>query len=286
MLYVRAATLPPSTMTRTRQFLCLHLIIIAIHPSQSFDFSKMTRPILYSAWFCPYAQRVWSCLNFFDISFDLVESLGSGMDAAYTKHPDLLKWNPKGLVPTLVTKDGMQCESIDILTSLYSERYQEREFQKLREEALKWNRLVCSPFYRVLMKQNRQDQERAWQDMVDGMVAFSDKLVDNDDNTISFYNYNEKRDDEPSLVDFTVFPFIHRLYIIQHYRAFCLADTHPLANDKIERWQARMEGLPGVASTIAERQSLINVYLRYADGSAQSKVGDAVRSGKEAHDIQ
>lgn len=274
---------------RTRPFLWLHLIIVALHPSQPFDVSKMTRPpVLYSAWFCPYAQRVWSCLNYFDLPFGLVEALGSGMEASYTKHPDLLRWNPKGLVPTLVTKDGIQCESIDILTSLYSERYQERqeEFQKLREEAQKWNRCICSPFYRVLMKQNRQDQDRAWQDMVNGMVAFSDELVLDDDKTISFYNYNGKKNDNgPSLVDFTVFPFIHRLYIVQHYRGYRLADTDAVANDKIEKWRTRMEALPGVSRTIAERQPLINVYLRYADGSAQSKVGDAVRSGKEAHDI-
>ena len=122
--------------------------------------------------------------------------------------------------------------------------------------------------------------------MVNGMVAFSDELVLDDDNTISFYNYNGKKNDNgPSLVDFTVFPFIHRLYIVQHYRGYRLADTDAVANDKIEKWQARMEALPGVAGTIAKRQPLINVYLRYADGSAQSKVGDAVRSGKEAHDI-
>jgi len=257
----------------------------------SFFNAKMAKPVLYSAWFCPFAQRVWACLNYFHVEYDLIESLGSGMEAAYTKHPDLLQWNPKGLVPTLVFQDGdevdAKCESIDVLRDLYSERYKgrESEFAKLHDEALEWNRQICSPFYRVLMKPDQASREQAWQDMVDGMAAFSDKLVDGKDESISFYDYDGKKDDEPSLVDFTVFPFVHRLYIVEHYRGFSLSDADPAVSDKIQRWQAKMEALPAITSTIAEKQPLIDVYLRYADGSAQSKVGDAVRSGKEAHDI-
>lgn len=210
------------------------------------------------------------------------------MTPAYTKHPDLLRWNPKGLVPTLLMPDGdVKCESIDILTSLFTERYQERkqEFEELRTEALEWNKRICSPFYRVLMKKDRVDQEQAWQDMVNGISAFSDKLVKSDDKSISYYDYKGRRGDEPSLVDFTVFPFIHRLYIIEHYRGFLLEDSDAAVNDKIQLWRAKMEASPAVAETIAERKPLIDVYLRYADGTANSKVGDAVRSGREAHDI-
>lgn len=246
-----------------------------------------TKPIFYSAYFCPYAQRAWCCLNFLGIDYELVEALGSGMDAAYTKHPDLLESNPKGLVPTLLMTDGtVKCESIDILRDLYCERYPTRkdEFDMLHDEAVEWNKLICSPFYRVLMKPDEAGRQEAWHDMLDGMEAFSDKLSVERDSGISFYNYSGKQnDDEPSLVDFTVFPFIHRLYIVKHYRGFRLDDGR--VGDKIRQWQAKMEALPAVTETMANRQTLIDVYLRYADGSAQSKVGDAVRSGKEAHEI-
>jgi glutathione S-transferase len=258
----------------------------------------MTQRVLYSAYFCPYAQRVWACLNHFRIPYDLQEALGSGMDAAYTKHPDLLKWNPKGLVPTLVTRRQeenndqvvqVQCESIDILRDLYFEQQgknNELLLDRLHNEAVEWNKLICSPFYRVLMKPDEAGRQAAWQDMVKGLSAFSDNLALDGDESISFYNYNGKEsDDEPSLVDFTVFPFVHRLYIIEHYRGFRLADADVTVGDKIQRWQQKMEALSSVRDTIADRQPLIDVYLRYADGSAQSKVGDAVRSGKEAHDI-
>jgi glutathione S-transferase len=130
--------------------------------------------------------------------------------------------------------------------------------------------------------------------MLDGIAAFSERLhwhgrgQDNarDFESISFYNFSGKLKDEPSLVDFAVFPWIHRLYIIEHYCGFCLADASPEeVNDKIESWRQKMEILPAVRKTLAERKSLLEVYQRYADGSAQSKVGDAVRQGKDAHDI-
>lgn len=278
-------------MRTPSRLLCHLLLVIFLVQSTGLSLSNvnMAKTVLYSAYFCPYAQRVWACLNYFDIHYQLVESLGSGLTPAYTKHPDLLRWNSKGLVPTLVThyenQVDVKCESIDILRALYSERYKEREaeFSKLYAEALEWNKRVCSPFYRVLMKPDEASRQRAWQDMVDGLSAFSDKLIVDED-TISFYDYEGKQDDEPSLVDFTVFPFVHRLYIIEHYRGFRLPDADPVVGDKIYRWQQRMEALPAVADTLAERQSLIDVYLRYSDGSAQSKVGDAIRAGKEAHE--
>ena len=248
----------------------------------------MVKPRLYSAWFCPYAQRVWACLNYFDVDFELVEALGSGFEVAYTKHPDLLRWNPKGLVPTLVTDKDVKCESIDILKELYLERYEGNDevFSRLYDEANEWNKQICSPFYRVLMKPDQKDRERGWKDMTNGITAFSDRLLLQTDGSVSFYCYSGKNGNEPSLVDFAVFPFIHRLHIIEYYRRYYLVDgvSHE-TYDKMERWQAKMKALPAVAKTLADRQSLIDVYNRYADGSAQSKVGDAIRQGKEAHDV-
>ena len=34
-----------------------------------------SRNVLYSAYFCPYAQRVWAALNELELPFQLVESL-------------------------------------------------------------------------------------------------------------------------------------------------------------------------------------------------------------------
>jgi len=41
----------------------------------------------------------------------------------------------------------------------------------------------------------------------------------------------------------------------------------------------------GVKETLPDKKELLKSYERYADASAKSLVGDAVRAGKEAHDI-
>jgi glutathione S-transferase len=222
------------------------------------------------------------------VEFELVEALGSGLEAAYTKHPDLLLYNPQGLVPTLVIRNEVKCESIDILEELYSKERtgNDKVFSRLNDEAMKWNMHICSPFYRVLMKPDEKCREQGWKDMTNGITEFSDRLLSRTDGSISYYHYEGKIGDEPTLVDFAVFPFIQRLYIIEHYRGYRLEDQVAREiYEKMRRWQAKMETLPAVAKTLADRQALIDVYNRYADGTAQSKVGDSVRQGKEAHDI-
>ena len=41
----------------------------------------------------------------------------------------------------------------------------------------------------------------------------------------------------------------------------------------------------GVKDTLPDKTDLLKSYERYANASAKSMVGDAVRAGKEAHDI-
>mmetsp|Transcript_21143 Transcript_21143/g.38270 ORF Transcript_21143/g.38270 Transcript_21143/m.38270 type:complete len:263 (-) Transcript_21143:187-975(-) len=260
--------------------------------------SSSSKPILYSAWFCPYAQRVWAGLHHFDVDFELIESLGSGMQPKYTKLPELLIANPQGLVPTLVypnnSKDTIKCESIDILKDLYQERtpQKEEELSELYQEAKLWNQKVCSPYYRVLVKPDQAGRREGWKDMLAGLTAFSKLLqweeTGGETRTISFYDCkgNSQDDSKPSLVDFTVFPWIHRLCVIEVYRNFRLVDGVPGdVYEKIESWTKKMEALPAVQKTLANRTALIDSYKRYADGVVQSKVGEAVRQGKEAHNI-
>jgi len=326
---------------------------------------KTPTPTLYSAWFCPYAQRAWSCLNYFEIEFDLIESLGSGMTVSYTKIPELLKVNPKGLVPTLVypavaakeevngkgnndekddKKDIVQCESLDILLDLYQKHSSTSSknnqkggrdedysvlLKQLYRDARTHNKNVCSPFYRALMKRDEIDRQEGWKAMADGIVAFSDHLEwkatatrqdtnkeeENEEGEsgsatkklkcISFYQLSpspspsnaknqhgdsndeqEEEAEEPNLVDFTVYPWINRLCVIEHYRGYKLMDKVPRhVSDKIYAWKDKMESLPAIQKTVAEEKRLIDSYSRYAAGTVQSKVGEAVRQGKDADTV-
>mmetsp|Transcript_23395 Transcript_23395/g.32783 ORF Transcript_23395/g.32783 Transcript_23395/m.32783 type:complete len:298 (+) Transcript_23395:209-1102(+) len=288
-----------------------------------------TKPILYSAWFCPFAQRVWSCLNYFEVDYDLHESLGSGLDKSYAKLPELLKANPKGLVPTLVypavsslededkQKDIIQCESLDILLDLYEKHSNggndEDVLKELYQDANEWTKKICSPFYRVLMKPDKVGREEGWKEMTDGIVEFCDHLEwkatpaktvteEEEDGSatkkvrcVSYYQLsksssakisNDEEEEEPTLVDFTVYPWINRLCVVEHYRGFKLMDKVPRdVSDKIYAWVDKMEALPAVQKTLADEKKMIAAYSRYADGTVESKVGDAVRQGKDVDSI-
>ena len=83
--------------------------------------------ILYSAWFCPFAQRVWCAMNELGVHYELVEALQiDPVSEAYVKDANLLMHNPKGLVPTLVVQENddseksyVVCDSMNILKQLY-----------------------------------------------------------------------------------------------------------------------------------------------------------------------
>ena len=243
--------------------------------------------------------------------FELVESLGSGLEASYTKLPELLACNPKGLVPTLVlstiiNKKEVLCDSIDILLRLEHDVATKKQateattgslpagredIQKQYDAANEWNRRICSTFYRVLMKQNQDDRDIAWNEMVQSLSDFSQHLSPSDDekedNKGGFYDQH----DNPDMVDFTVYPFVSRLFVIQHYRGYQLKPTdnkdHAFAR-RLFAWQARMEARPAVAQTREAPDyptKLLPIYEKYADGTANSQVGNAIRHGKEAHTV-
>ena len=153
------------------------------------------------------------------------------------------------------------------------------------EAALQFNQQICSPFYGVLMKQTTEERQAARKQMVQGITDFAAHLEwqNEKDVTISFFDSQP----EPSIVDFCVFPFLHRLYIIEHYKGLVLPESTAAEKEvasKIRQWIAKMEARPSVQSTLAKPVDLIPIYLRYADGTAKSKVGDLVRKGQQAHD--
>ena len=230
---------------------------------------------------------------------------------AYIKDPGLLESNPKGLVPTVVqhirsddgddnsrSRTNVVCDSLQILRDLYEIQLGQKDAAQLHDEAVEWNRRLCSPFYPVLMRQTESERRQAWEKMVEGISAFCEHLEettddDNEDDAgISFYKSSScasaANGEEPSLVDFCVFPFVHRLYIVEHYKGLQLPDRtaqERKVKQKIDRWRTKMEARPSVRPTLASPEDLIPIYRRYADGTAKSKVGDSVRQGKQAHDV-
>lgn len=67
---------------------------------------------IYSAWFCPYAQRVWMTLEHYGIPHEYIEGMVVNDDQSpgqfgITKLKRLLELNPKGQVPTMELSSGV-----------------------------------------------------------------------------------------------------------------------------------------------------------------------------------
>ena len=254
--------------------------------------SKIEKIRFYSAWFCPYAQRAWMVLNNLGIPYNLIESL-EYVDAkqGYKKDKRLLEINPKGLVPTLevfeaevsdrnqkvdvnLTPPRVVKESIDVIKFLYEYVGKPVSDSQVSDANIA-DKTVCSPFYRCLMKQAKEEQLKGWNDLLSGLQRFVEGIEDG-----KFYKSNSV-----NIVDFTVYPWGFRLYVLEQFCGFKL-DSNLQWVQKFVDWKYRMENeVQGVKETLTDSEKLLKSYERYSDGTANTLVGNAVNKGKEAHDI-
>jgi len=267
----------------------------------------------YSAWFCPYAQRAWLTLEHHKIPYEYVESLTveedqKDGDHGYQKNPRLLELNPKGLVPTLefppqydfqnthiqeeklrkVGNSLVISESIDCIEFLNAMVMSSQTANgglcdlipdpSLSSIALDFNQSICSTFYKILMKPTREEQKEAFDSFLLGIAKFLQDVKQD-----GFY-----KSTHPTIVDFTVIPWILRLPLLQYYRP--MFDMHNVftneTSQKLDAYIQRIKNLDAVQKTLWDsEEALFAVYRRYAEGTATSQVGQAVRSGKNAHDV-
>jgi len=240
----------------------------------------------YSAWFCPYAQRAWIALNHCGVPYELLDGLVLDHQdpykaLGYTKHPGLLKANPKGLVPTLVEGNNLPVyESLicveyasELSTngrSLLPESAAERAHARIQADWV--NKHVCSPFYNVLVRKDPDERKQAFEHLQQNLETLSTEIK----SPLYFGN-------DLSIVDVALFPWIHRIVdakILETFRGMVVRMP-----EKLQEWHKTMLALPSVATTIAEPERLVGSYQRYADATAKSAVAEAVRQGKNAHDI-
>lgn len=252
---------------------------------------------LYSAWFCPYAQRAWMALELCKIPYELVEALTLDAELKdYIKNQRLLEINPKGLVPT-----------VEVTTASFT--------SPLLLRCAQWaNRVVCSPYYRCLVRRDPAEQQAAWTDLQQGWRQFSsllraeiteelvESLESNDADACvaapatapalgdeeAFFFGNRRAGSSssfsPSIVDLTVFPWCFRFYVLARFRGFALDEAEPYVK-RLRAWEVAMHANPAVQATLPDKEKLLATYARYEQGTANSQVGEAVRQGKEAHNI-
>ena len=278
-----------------------------------------TKPHLYymSAWFCPFAHRATLALEHHGdhLTYEWIEALGWEKRAAtgashdqgaplstqhenwyHFKAPELMKHNPLGMVPTIVSEATFKedpslgpilppvreslvaIEFVDelvgggdvpILPSCPYER------ARARVAADVVNKQICSKYYHVLVRQDPAEQREGFEALCKALDAFGVELAGG-----PFHAGRAT----PGLVDYALFPWAHRLPVFEHYRGKSFAipsDTEGLR--AYHAWLKAMEAIPAVRKTCPPWDDYLRHIGRYADGSARSKVANAVRDGRDAH---
>ena len=178
--------------------------------------------------------------------------------------------------------------------------------------AVEWvNKSLCSPYYAVLVRRDWDERRAAFDALLDALREFSAeceanraaveaevKALEAGKGGARGREIEQRRPgpfylggDQLSAVDVELIPWACRYYAIDHYRSglghgnFSIPTDDPTL-EPFHRWCAAAFALPSVAPTIPDRQRYIDHVIKYADGSAQSKVGDAVRAGRPAHELK
>lgn len=252
-----------------------------------------------SAWFCPYAQRAWIALNHHRVPYEKIEALtlklapGETLKDAkgYEKHPLLLKHHPGGLVPTIVDSleqqpavyDSLICvQFADELASAKAEPGAALLLPRdpvERARARMWadwvDKNVSSPFYSVLVPKDPERRKSGFEKLREGLLKFQSNL-----SGPFFLGKNL------SIVDIAAIPWAFRIFTcsaFERYRGPELTLNRQEFGPLL-KWLDACLALESVSETLPDKEKLIDTYQRYADGTAESKVADAVRAGKNAND--
>ena len=230
-------------------------------------------PILYNAWFCPFAQRAWIALLEKGVQFEYVEQ------DPYNKTPEWLAINPRGLVPVIVHNGKSVYESavcIEYVDEVWKtdrcllpgDAY-DRAFARI------WSNFIGSkiepPFYRMLLKRDQAERDEAKEAISSGIKTLFAELDEKSGPFFGGHTLNK--------TDIMLFPFAHRIQVVaSHYRGFTLP-KEGAEMERYSRWYAACKERESIKKTIPENGRLIEEYQRYADGSTNSQVAKAIKKG-------
>jgi len=264
-----------------------------------------------SAWFCPFAHRATLALEHHGerVDYEWVEALGwkqqsddknvtgTGKEWYYHwKAEELTRVNPSGLVPTLIPVDVTTNKAdeskaiweslitVDLVDAVSGAVGKDRlvpedpfEAARCRMWADKVNRECCSPYYGVLVRKEESERMEHFRNLVEGLTKFDKELSKTPGPTFL-------SDSQLSCVDISLLPWAYRFYVFEHYRGEDYRIPYgDLPNYKT--WFDHVMNLESVKRTLPDKDRYLEHIQKYADGSARSKVANAVRRGVAAHDF-
>ena len=129
------------------------------------------------------------------------------------------------------------------------------------------------------MKQNATENKLSFNILIKNLINFSNELTKTSGNL--FLSNNQL-----SNVDITLLPWAYRYYVFEYYRGkdyIIPTDIEEL--QPYHNWYNYMISLPCVQRTLPNKDKYLEHIQKYANGTARSKVANAVRRGVEAHNF-
>jgi glutathione S-transferase len=223
-----------------------------------------TKTQLYSAWYCPFAQRAWMALLKNNISFDYIET------DPYDKNAQWMEISKgAGQVPVLVDGDLTLTDSSKILTDIDKNQFAPSYLVNAQFWMDLVNTQVIPYFYRYLKAQTTDEQQYARDKMLEGLAIFSDGISD-------IGPYFSGAVIGP--VDLAFIPFAYRIdLLLKHYRNFSLDKLDPVLA-KYHSWYQNMTATEIFIKTSISKpdyeSNLIQFYKIYSEGGGQKDVTD------------
>ncbi|KAI1288973.1 putative glutathione S-transferase [Xylaria venustula] len=245
---------------------------------------------LYAGWFCPFVQRTWVTLEEKGIPYQYIEV------NPYNKRPELLRSNPRGLVPFLEVAPGKSLYESNVLCEYLDEHYPDHaprlrpvnDYERARARI--WTDYITSriipAYHRLLQFQPssyegdgaaRLDELRA--ELRKHLLEFAAEMADAAQGP--FFGGAEI-----GLVDIALLPFATRLWVFDEFKGgLNIPDKGKGGEDeeKWERWRVWLDAVKSRDSfrnTLSDREHYVPIYKRYADDVAQSEMAKATRAGR------
>lgn len=235
---------------------------------------------LYSAWFCPFAQRAWMAFLAKGVAFEYLET------DPYDKTPEWLAISLNtGQVPVVVSsgangRDGTIVDSTAIVAHVDQLRPDSLALFSAdpdrRQQQEDWishiGQAIVPYFYRFLKASVAGDaQDQARDKMVAGLMAFAQEMLDGQDPDGPYFS-----GDQLSAVDISLIPFAYRIeLLLKHYRTFTLPEKGDIWQ-RYHQWYRAVVDHPAFVATGVDVENydrdLIKFYLPYSQGGGQEDV--------------
>ncbi|KAK3103712.1 hypothetical protein FSP39_021246 [Pinctada imbricata] len=226
---------------------------------------------LYSAWYCPFAQRAWIALLQKGLPFEYVEV------NPYSKPLELLSVNPRGLVPAIVQGEKSVYESsvciefVDELSRGSCQLLPKDPWDRAQARILGdfITKKIVPNYYKMLQSQDVTGQDNAKMEMLENLkVLITLMSTDGPYMLGARFGY----------ADIMLVPYTLRLPVMKFYRNFSVPETKEF--ERIHVWMRACHAQSSVQQTIPNESQLITEYERYANNSTNSQVANAIRKGE------